>query len=139
MKCFSNSCIIPISSKECSWYVLRPKEKLFVSCNPTLTSFYSKKSLKRFFYRPTYPMFFSDRYRNQTILFSWPKGTLGGRGLICLRLKTYRAGYTQLEAKHDISSQCRFCRQMWITKFLQGLTNDAPVLENIHWVHRNLS
>ena len=24
---------------------LRPKKKLFVSCNPTLTSFYSKKSL----------------------------------------------------------------------------------------------
>ena len=28
---------------------------------------------------------------------------------------------------------------MWITKFLQGLTKDAPVLKNIHWVHQNLA
>ena len=29
------------------------KKKLFVSCNPTLTSFYSKKSLPLSFYRPS--------------------------------------------------------------------------------------
>ena len=79
---------------------VRPKKKLFVSCNPTLTSFYSKKSLLQSFFRPpnsqstknmhkthifdqknnekknllpTYlPYFFSDRYRKQTISFFKP-------------------------------------------------------------------
>ena len=73
-------------------YYLGLKKKLFVSCNPTLTSFYqknpypkffsalptqnqcktcikhtflTKKIMQKFFFLPTYlPYFFSDRYTN---------------------------------------------------------------------------
>ena len=76
---------------------LRPKKKLFVSCNPTLTSFYSKKCLplsffhlptpnqrktwikhtfltkkimqKFFFYRPTYPIYLRTVTGNKQFLF----------------------------------------------------------------------
>ena len=33
-------------------FTFRLKKMLFVSCNPTLTSFYSKKSLPESFFRP---------------------------------------------------------------------------------------
>ena len=74
---------------------------MFVSCNPTLTSFFIQrnpypkvficppnsyqcktcikhtfltKKIMQFFFLPTYlPYFFPDRYRKQTIFFSWPK------------------------------------------------------------------
>ena len=76
--------------------ILGLKKKLFVSCNPPLTSFYSKKSLplsfscppnsqstqnmhktrifdqKIFFYWPTYPFFFRNVTGNKQFLFLMP-------------------------------------------------------------------
>ena len=77
-----------------------PKKKLFVSCNPTLTSFYSKKTYSKVFSALATPnqrktcikhtfltkiiikkknftdlptLFFSDRYRKQAISLFRPK------------------------------------------------------------------
>ena len=65
--------------------------KLFVSCNPTLTSFYSKKSEPLSFFSPpptpnhhkkfwpTYPIFFGLLQKTNNF-FSMPKGVFGAEG-----------------------------------------------------------
>ena len=46
---------------------LRPKEKLFVSCKPTLTSFYSKKGLPQSFFSSLTPK--SSKNMHKTHIF----------------------------------------------------------------------